>query len=574
MRTGLPPALNDANCDLTLPAAQQFSPVFIAFIRLAIIQSQIYRRIYSASALTQTDAELLCTIRELDGLLEEWKQSIPTDSRPTFTSRPTDAESMLSSAFQLEYHYSMATIHQASGRCQSWTDKQNTRAQGSSLAISVAASRSLLGKFSELELQFHQLTGPMFYLPYLTGAMIHLFCNILLYPEEERSQSDLELIIEVPVRMVSQLWPDAPAAFRTQVEYVKGPVSGNLSYLYGTQFKESEHTHNLKLLYVDYDGGVVGQSVLKATPSQPSSNNCPTISLPRALSAVLSALESTGAPSMRFPMPRTISRKPWSMAAAPPPRRPWPTSGMELVTQLTLRVPPRSAYYANNASSALVSNVSALNVFLDPIQAQEINIKAANQGTRMLYNTVSMIMTIIMQFFFMMALNGISAQFNLFTSLSWVTNGFIRMCASVVYTFISALCMIGYIWAFREDWDVNGAQFVLSWITIWLYMHIDFLLFDIMTTFIPMQFMPFCMLAWMIANVSSTIAPFELSAGFYRWAYALPAHEAYAILGQIWSDGCTESAIPPCLERSTIGSSAGLLALGWGYARWPDANRL
>lgn len=51
--------------------------------------------------------------------------------------------------------------------------------------------------------------------------MIHLFCNILLYPREESSQSDLELIVGVPIRMGSQLRSDVPAAFRMQVKYVK-----------------------------------------------------------------------------------------------------------------------------------------------------------------------------------------------------------------------------------------------------------------------------------------------------------------------------------------------------------------
>ena len=51
--------------------------------------------------------------------------------------------------------------------------------------------------------------------------MIHLFCNILLYSREESSQSNLELIVGVPIRMGLQLRSDAPAAFRMQVKYVQ-----------------------------------------------------------------------------------------------------------------------------------------------------------------------------------------------------------------------------------------------------------------------------------------------------------------------------------------------------------------
>ncbi|KAL4972284.1 putative C6 transcription factor [Aspergillus desertorum] len=224
MRTGLPPSIDDRDCDLTLPVVPECPSVFLLFIRLAIVYSHIYRRLYAPSAMGQTDAELLCTIRELDGLLEEWKLLIPASTRPTFRRRPTDAESMTSSVFQLQYHYCMATIHQASGRCKFWTGNRDTRRQGSSLVISVAASRSLLRKFFELELQFHQY-NLLFYLPYLTAAMIHLFCNILLNPLDWDSKADLELVMMAPARVSSPEWPQARAAFHMQIDYVNGLAS-------------------------------------------------------------------------------------------------------------------------------------------------------------------------------------------------------------------------------------------------------------------------------------------------------------------------------------------------------------
>ena len=53
-----------------------------------------------------------------------------------------------------------------------------------------------------------------------------------------------------------------------------------------------------------------------------------------------------------------------------------------------------------------------------------------------------------------------------------------------------------------------------------------------------MKFLPFFILTWVIMNVGSTINPFKLSPGFFRWGYALPAHETYQVFVQIWSDGC------------------------------------
>lgn len=109
------------------------------------------------------------------------------------------------------------------------------------------------------------------------------------------------------------------------------------------------------------------------------------------------------------------------------------------------------------------------------------------QGARALYNTVSVVMPVIQQLFFMMALNDISSHFHILTKLDWHANGLLRMCISAAYTFVGALCMIAYIWSFRESWEVNGNQFALSWMIIWLYMHINSLIMDFLTTFIPMQ---------------------------------------------------------------------------------------
>ena len=147
-------------------------------------------------------------------------------------------------------------------------------------------------------------------------------------------------------------------------------------------------------------------------------------------------------------------------------------------------------------------------------------------------------MPIVQQFFFILALNGISTHVDAFTNLSWKANGLIRAIAAILYTLIGSLLMAGYIWAFRESWGQRGSRFALTWAIMWLLMHINFLFFDITTAFIPIQFMPFVVLTWVILNVASTISPFELSPGFFRWGYALPSYEANQVLVQIWSDGC------------------------------------
>lgn len=72
----------------------------------------------------------------------------------------------------------------------------------------------------------------------------------------------------------------------------------------------------------------------------------------------------------------------------------------------------------------------------------------------------------------------------------------------------------------------------------WLYQHVNFVVLDTVTAFIPASFLSFAVLTWAIINVTSSIFPFELSAGFYRWGWALPGHNLYSIIITIWSGGC------------------------------------
>lgn len=146
-----------------------------------------------------------------------------------------------------------------------------------------------------------------------------------------------------------------------------------------------------------------------------------------------------------------------------------------------------------------------------------------------------------MQFFFILALNGITLGFDYYAKIPTKTLIPLRLGISVVYTFIASLTSTGYIWAFRESFHVTGSQFVESWMAIWLTNHANFLFLDTATALVPMAYMSYIVLTWIILNVTSTIFPFELSAGFYRIGYAWPYHNLYEILVTIWSKGCVNN---------------------------------
>jgi hypothetical protein len=361
----------------------------------------------------------------------------------------------------------------------------------------------------------------------------------------------------------------------------------NMSYLYGSLFKSGDRAHALKMLAVNYDGGYIGQS-LSAAYASLQGDNFPSIEF----------ASTTDYPAVQDVRNAVCRGDFWGAVVAQPGASTrlsaalgGGTAAAEYQSNNTLTYiyngaryaavalgdvagnletligAAGSAYHALNGSAIQAVNANdpaAVLAFTNPIQASSIDIMPTPQGTRVLFNTVSMVLPIVQQFFFLMALNGINNNFAIYGRLKSTRIGFMRMVISIVYTFLSSLTVVGYIWAFRENWGVNGNQFVLSWMTYWLYMHVNFLVLDTVTAFIPASFLSFFVLTWAITNVTSSIYPFELSAGFYRVGYALPAHEAYSILIQIWSGGCNNQlyrALPILFAWEVVGLTGSVLGM-------------
>ncbi|PYI06404.1 hypothetical protein BO78DRAFT_418807 [Aspergillus sclerotiicarbonarius CBS 121057] len=209
LRTGSPPCLVDTHCDLTVPDGLRHAEsldgellYFSALARLSVIQGHIFDRLYSARALQQNEAELLGTIRVMDTQLEDWRSSLPTSIRPSLTPSPLTGNPLTdkhSTIFQVQWHYCMMAIHQASCRCITWMETRETHIDGlnSSLMISVQAARLLLRKFCDLHLRFEHDTI-RYSLFHMSSAVITIFCNVLLRPLNPDSLDDVVLIQRLP----------------------------------------------------------------------------------------------------------------------------------------------------------------------------------------------------------------------------------------------------------------------------------------------------------------------------------------------------------------------------------------
>jgi hypothetical protein len=358
------------------------------------------------------------------------------------------------------------------------------------------------------------------------------------------------------------------------------------AYIFGSLYQQAGHTHNMKILYVDYDGtsnqpSTIGSAVsaayqqlqstkfptlVTAPPSEfPISGNLESAvcganywaaiyTSPGASARLQDALAAGGAVAESYNRSDALTYI-WNEARYSVVADPAISSNLLLLSN-TARV----AYTAANGISALKTlnstDEAALSVFSNPWQLTSIDIQPTTQGSRAVYNTLVIILILIQEFFYLGIINGLYASFKIYARVPAHRIIFVRNLNSVAYCLVGSLCVTGMVWAFRAGWDVNGNQFVLTWVLLWLFAHANFLALDIFTIWVPPQFVPIFLINWIVLNVTSILLPFDLSPAFYRWGYALPAHEVYQALIDIWSGGCNPQlryALPVLFTWEVIG---------------------
>ena len=363
---------------------------------------------------------------------------------------------------------------------------------------------------------------------------------------------------------------------------------GVMAYLYGSIRRSSKRYHNFNVLFLDFDGGVIGQALQDAyqqlkAPNFPSLIAQSVTDYPSP-EAVLTTVKQGKWWAAVYSNPGASDRLAAALQGGAAAQSYDPSQALTYVWN-EVRYPAfsdevfqanferlgstaRMAYSMANGSSALQSvdqnDQFALQTLFNPVEISNINIMPTTQGTKLFYNTVSMVMPQLQQFFFLLILNGISHELQLYSKLPVHISGLVRLGLGLAYDLVASLCMTGYIWDYREEWDVNGNQFVLTWMLLWLLHHVHFVILDTVTAFLPLPAIPFVLLTWIILNITASVSPFEISPGFYRWGYALPVNEAYTVLTDIWSLG----SVPELYRSLPILFSwwiAGLSAATYGH---------
>jgi hypothetical protein len=165
LRRCQPPIINDADCDLDLPATyvsvtsdHQFfhSPLSLqellypTDLRLAVLKSKIYRLLYSPSSLTQSEGARLQVIRQLDEELSDLKSQFPAVCQPDMYANGDVPDSLLHDLSlrgvntHLEYYHCLSKIHGACISGSSGSVMRNLSPPSSSMELCYQASRSTL----------------------------------------------------------------------------------------------------------------------------------------------------------------------------------------------------------------------------------------------------------------------------------------------------------------------------------------------------------------------------------------------------------------------------------------------
>ena len=276
------------------------------------------------------------------------------------------------------------------------------------------------------------------------------------------------------------------------------------AYIFGSLYQEGGHTHNLNVAFVDYDGGVIGQAFLDAykkiqgpefpTLMQQEASSYP--NRPASLVAEVCHARAWGAlyiapgASDRLAKALTSSSAAKDYNVSDSVFYIWNEARYATIVDQaisgnlqTLAVKAVSAWIAR---AKLPQNISVqdpdlLKVLVAPWELSSINLKPTPQGSRLIYNTIVIILVFIQEFFYLGTINGLYDRFKLFTVLRPRRIIAYRAMISGAYTLVGSLCTTSMIWAFKAGWAVGGTQFVLNWMTLWLFAHVNFLVFDVFT---------------------------------------------------------------------------------------------
>ncbi|KAK5663112.1 hypothetical protein OQA88_6529 [Cercophora sp. LCS_1] len=291
LRSGRPPAQDDDDMNVELPDADPADGIgnipladgkgkmnlFRVMCELSIIESKVYRRLYSTKAARQADGELLNTIGELDQELDDWKDSIPIDFRPEHEIKASHTPLILHIVMlHFTYYNCLTTIHRMSIHHGYWTSRlSNYAIQGlnakplnprvfSSAALCTSAARASISLLKYIPQGDFSCVWMVLYFP--VSALVTLFGNILQNPLDPRARSDTKLM-NVVVNFLTTLGPEAETG---GVHRMLG-VCSEFERIAKAVVDNAEKEHASRRKRKNQDGSSDGKSSTGPIPKPPNS---------------------------------------------------------------------------------------------------------------------------------------------------------------------------------------------------------------------------------------------------------------------------------------------------------------
>lgn len=192
------------------------------------------------------------------------------------------------------------------------------------------------------------------------------------------------------------------------------------------------------------------------------------------------------------------------------------------------------------ARGAHANTTAALSALAGPARAVEMSAASqlfGNLDDKAFINTLGTVLPILMQFFFIMAWNGVCNGMHLYAAYDLRTHILARLFWSTVWPIFTSLCAAGWTFAFRGSYHIDAKMFFAFWAVTWVFSMINFDVLDIITGFIPMAFVPFLFLTWIIFNVAASLGPPEVLNHWYRISYFFPSLHWYRTFITIITQG-------------------------------------
>lgn len=190
-------------------------------------------------------------------------------------------------------------------------------------------------------------------------------------------------------------------------------------------------------------------------------------------------------------------------------------------------------------SFATSSSVAA-KALAAPVQAVEANAGSqsfTNMDDKAFVNTIGTVFPILMQFFFIMAWNGICNGMHLYAAHDMKAHILARLFWSTTWPLFASLCSAGWIFTFRGSYQMDAEMFFAYWAVTWVFCMINFDVLDIITGFVPMAFVPFLMVTWVVFNVSAALGEPAILNHWYRINYFFPSLHWFQTLLTILTQG-------------------------------------